>query len=355
MQDSSENMQAAASRFGASVVDRSLGAVFGAFIGDALGSYLEFIEHVDSTKLETALLMPGGGPFKLGSGQATDDSELAMCLMRGLLEGNGKLNLDRVANYYGQWVETDPFDIGITTSIAFEKLAHFEKTASVAILAAQQGSQDSQSNGCLMRATPLCVWAYKLSDNHVAEAAILECSMTHPNLTVNCACACYALAISHLIKNPNDRLGAYSRSKAWAEASIDQGIKEWYKYIEDTEAQMPGTPRMGWAKIAFTHAFKQLLKGSDYPTAIRETLAIGGDTDTNAAIVGGLIGSAVGYEALPREWLEKVETYTYEEKGGRSRPPFLYQPSIKQQVLDLLLLAPETLTYIIDSESTPGC
>ena len=32
--------------------------------------------------------MPGGGPFKLGSGQITDDSELAMCLMTGLIEPN---------------------------------------------------------------------------------------------------------------------------------------------------------------------------------------------------------------------------------------------------------------------------
>ena len=32
--------------------------------------------------------MPGGGPFRLAPGQITDDSELAMCLMWGLIEGN---------------------------------------------------------------------------------------------------------------------------------------------------------------------------------------------------------------------------------------------------------------------------
>jgi ADP-ribosylglycohydrolase len=31
--------------------------------------------------------MPGGGPFILGSGQITDDSELAMCVMQGIIDG----------------------------------------------------------------------------------------------------------------------------------------------------------------------------------------------------------------------------------------------------------------------------
>ena len=32
--------------------------------------------------------MPGGGPFNLGSGQITDDGELAMCLMQGIIDSN---------------------------------------------------------------------------------------------------------------------------------------------------------------------------------------------------------------------------------------------------------------------------
>ena len=72
--------------------------------------------------------MPGGGPFSLASGQITDDSELAMMLMHGLIdksippytvqEGKNRENylvLDNIAYYYKQWMVSPPFDIGYTT------------------------------------------------------------------------------------------------------------------------------------------------------------------------------------------------------------------------------------------------
>jgi len=37
--------------------------------------------------MDEVILMPGGGPFNLGPGQITDDSELATCMLSGLLEG----------------------------------------------------------------------------------------------------------------------------------------------------------------------------------------------------------------------------------------------------------------------------
>ena len=50
-----------------------------------------------------AMDMPGGGCFNVSPGQVTDDSELAMCLMRGLLAGEGKLDLFYHCVYYGHW------------------------------------------------------------------------------------------------------------------------------------------------------------------------------------------------------------------------------------------------------------
>lgn len=37
--------------------------------------------------MKTCLKMPGGGPFRLNPGQITDDSELAMSLLWGLIKG----------------------------------------------------------------------------------------------------------------------------------------------------------------------------------------------------------------------------------------------------------------------------
>ena len=64
--------------------------------------------------------MPGGGPHGVQPGQITDDCELAMCLMWGLIKGNQKcenlkenvLNTFAIASYYGMWINSNPFDIG---------------------------------------------------------------------------------------------------------------------------------------------------------------------------------------------------------------------------------------------------
>ena len=67
--------------------DRALGAIVGAFIGDAAGAVLEF-QHlaINAKGVEYALKFPGGGVWGVGKGQITDDSEMAMCLMHGLIK-----------------------------------------------------------------------------------------------------------------------------------------------------------------------------------------------------------------------------------------------------------------------------
>ena len=80
---------------------------------------LEFQSKVSAQELEEAMEMPGGGPFGLISGQITDDGELALCLGQGLAEGKGILDLNKIALYYKRWLNSDPFDIGVTTKSAF--------------------------------------------------------------------------------------------------------------------------------------------------------------------------------------------------------------------------------------------
>lgn len=65
-----------------------LGTILGAFIGDSLGSYLEFVfGELSEAQIRKCMSMPGGGCHKVAPGQVTDDSELAQCLMHGLVAG----------------------------------------------------------------------------------------------------------------------------------------------------------------------------------------------------------------------------------------------------------------------------
>ena len=90
--------------------------MLGAFVGDSLGSLLEFEEgDCADEDIEKAMRMPGGGPWGLAPGQVTDDSEIAMCLMRALLAGRGKLNIYQVALHYGIYMNSGPKCVGVNT------------------------------------------------------------------------------------------------------------------------------------------------------------------------------------------------------------------------------------------------
>ena len=96
---------------------RALGAVLGAFCGDAAGAVLEFYPRDIRTKdVEWALTFSGGGVFKVAPGQITDDSEMAMCLLHALADsGANTLNAKLLMKNYVKWFCSEPFDMGMTT------------------------------------------------------------------------------------------------------------------------------------------------------------------------------------------------------------------------------------------------
>lgn len=81
--------------FDSSFKERAFGSILGAFVSDSIGSHLEFEEQpCKEEQVAKCMTMPGGGPHEVGPGQITDDSELAMCLLWGLVDANK----DKAAN-----------------------------------------------------------------------------------------------------------------------------------------------------------------------------------------------------------------------------------------------------------------
>lgn len=294
------------------------------------------------------MTMPGGGAFELGQGQVTGVIELEMCLIRGLLEGEGKLNMDAVSRFYGKWVRSNPFKFGITMSRALRSLEEEGKdTADVCIAAAASLNGSSQSNGSHGRLPSLAVWAHRLNSSQAARAAKIDTSMIHPDPTVQHASACYVLAISHLINHPGDSTGAFQAVLDYANIEGNDDIREWVSFVTSEEV-MPGYSQTGYAKVGFTHSFKHLLKGTRYTEGLKEALALGGDTSFNPTIVGALLGALHGVENLPGEYVEKVTEYCYGKKGGIKRPEdFLNQTELLWQLNELFTMAPATANVVI--------
>ena len=115
---------------------------------------------------------------------------------------------------------------------------------------------------------------------------------------------------------------------------------------------------MGFVKHGFILAFYCLLRTKDFPVneiydfAIEQTIMLAGDADTNAAIVGGLIGAFVGVSNMPQNKVKKVLECNHSKGNTKSRPDFV-KPQIDgfTCIMTLLSLAPKTLEIVKETKA----
>ena len=161
-----------------------------------------------------------------------------------------------------------------------------------------------------MRTTPLSVFCHKLSDEEIYGFTKMDVNFTHSHKNVVHATTCYNIAIAHLLNNFDDNKGAIKRVDNYIRNL--KGMHElkgyWYdiQAATDEEKLIPADESIGYIMIAFTYAFFYLKNEYTYKDAIKSILLKGGDTDTNAAIVGGLLGARYGIDGIPVAWRNKV-------------------------------------------------
>jgi ADP-ribosylglycohydrolase len=321
--------------------DAALGAVLGALVGDAAGAVREFFGRaLEASDVEHALAMPGGGTWNVAPGQITDDGELTMSLLNALVESPDDPR--GAASHYGRWVSSDPFDIGAPTAASLGCLRHgawaarsAEAGAHLAMTeSARERCIQSKANGILMRATPLGVWGARRADADLIAAAQADARLSHPNAACVDACVAYVLALASLVRAPGDATRALDLANVWARANACEEVRTWLAEAEAGK-DVPYTPQDGFVRIAFTHAFRHLRLGTEYTAALRETLAGGGDTDTNACIVGGLLGARWGASAIPESMKTAVLACDH-RRGRHARPEALHPRSVPALVRTLL-------------------
>lgn len=297
---------------------RAFASVIGAFISDSVGSFLEFQQYVSDKEVKEALKMPGGGPHNVGPGQITDDSELAICLAKGLLAGG----FDEVAKCYIKWIKSRPFDVGNTCLTAFSVESVKDHQDVLMAKNARKFNIKSKANGAAMRITPAIVYGHNLSDDKLVKLVKADAMLSHPNKTVQDCNACYALAIRYLFTHPEDNIGAYEVACKWAEENAVDEVKSWLKDCK-TDDDIDCTNMQGFVKWGFMLSFYHLYKKSTFVEALADTIKRGGDTDSNAAIVGGLVAPVWGEKKIPKYMRDKVLNYNYIRCGGQKRPDWL--------------------------------
>lgn len=272
-------------------ISRAQGCLLGQLAGDALGSLVEFQSPDDIRRAypNSVRELADGGTWNTLAGQPTDDSEMALTLARMLVE-QGRYDADQARHGYVFWFNSGPFDCGSTVRSGLRG----------------QPNLASQANGALMRISPLGVFGANYELQQVAEWARQDAILTHPNSVCLQANMLFAMAIAHSISTGCGSHELYRQIEAWArEIDAEQALRE---SITGASMAPPSDyiQQQGWVLIAFRNALWQLLHAPNLQDGVVDTVMRGGDTDTNAAITGALLGAVHGRDAVPVQWVEKI-------------------------------------------------
>lgn len=274
-------------------LSRAQGCLLGQLAGDALGGLVEFQspEEILHRYPRGVRELADGGTWNTIAGQPTDDSEMALLLAR-MLFARGVYEPEAALQAYQYWLDSDPFDCGGTISAGLRG----------------RPNPESQANGALMRISPLGIFGANYPVETVGAWAMQDAALTHPHLVCVQANALFAMAIAHAIASGGDAGHLYRNIEQWAaDLSVDRALKD---AIQGAAYAPPAdyVRQQGWVLIAFRNALWQLLHAPSLEEGVINTVMRGGDTDTNAAICGALLGAVHGRDSTPNQWIERILT-----------------------------------------------
>ena len=286
-------------------------ALFGVAVGDALGVPVEF-ETRDEISRKPVTGMTGFGTYDLPPGTWSDDSSLTFCLADALTLG---FDVNAIGQNFVRWhreafwtANGEVFDVGNTTRTAIERLAR-------GMQADRAGSDDESSNGngSLMRILPLLFY---MSDRPVSERFELTrqvSSITHGHIRSVISCF-YYLEFAKQILEGKDKYKIYSNMQTVIAGHLsgllidppeivvfDRLLKHDISRLPEEEIQSSG-----YVLHTLEAAVWCLLTTGSYSEAVLRAVNLGRDTDTTAAVTGGLAGLLYGYDAIPEEWVTQI-------------------------------------------------
>ena len=296
----------------ASLHDRIEGVLLGTAAGDALGAPYEF-QPARGPELEVAMV--GGGGFGWEPGEWTDDTSMAIAIAEVAATGADLREEEALDAIVGRWHEwsRDAKDIGMQTSSVMRAAqqqglsAHTARTASAAL---HERTGRTGGNGSLMRTAPVAL-AYLDDEVGLVEAARAVSVLTHFDPDASDACVLWCCAIRHAVLNGelDVRIGLQH---------IDADRRPtWASLLDVAEESQPSDfKNNGWVVEALQGAWSAIANTpvpEDDPAggvfrvdhlrrALDAAVRAGDDTDTVAAIAGGLLGAAYGASAVPLEW-----------------------------------------------------
>jgi ADP-ribosyl-[dinitrogen reductase] hydrolase len=289
---------------------KTLSGLMGLCVGDALGVPVEFTSRAERVKSPVTTML-GYGTWNQPPGTWSDDSSLTFCLAESLCRG---YSLDTIANSFWRWYKAaywtprgELFDIGKTTHEAIMRLKQ-------GVIPHHAGGkvENCNGNGSLMRILPMAYCHRNLTFSDLMGRVHDVSAITHGHLRSQMACGIY-ISIAVLLLEGADIQTAYleglhnSRTIYSAREHILEK-PHFGRIFSGKIAQVPVEEinSGGYVIDTLESSLWCLLNTSSYCEAVLKAINLGGDTDTTAAVTGGLAGIYYGLASIPQEWINQI-------------------------------------------------
>ncbi len=280
--------------------DRAAGSIIGLAIGDALGAPFESRRRTEIPDPLPAFAEPWMG---LPAGTWTDDTAMARNLWASLIEQGGAFEPDDVLDRHLRWLLSDPPDVGIQTRLALQEAEDGTQEAARVVFE-RRGPEVSAGNGSVMYCAPLGVARARDPERLFTEAPALS-RLTHWDGRCATACLAVTLAASALVRGEDPEPAVVTA--VGSVAGSEGGEELEYLVGEAGRGRQIDGPQMGFALFTAGIALQVVGEEAGYEEGLRHVVGLGGDTDTNAAVAGALLGARHGLGAIPAAWRDRLD------------------------------------------------
>ena len=287
--------------------DLILGGLYGLLLGDAVGVPYEFSAPESLPPLEQiGVELPLGfvrAHRSAPRGAWSDDGAHALCLLASLLHC-AKLDLTdlgpRLVNWYDHGylaVDGIVFDVGMQTSLALSAIR-----SGVPVDRAGPAEERHNGNGSLMRVLPLALW-HTGSDQELIADAARQSIVTHGHVRSQLCCALYSVWARAMLRRVAEPWLHATRAVRDFAARDAAWVSELEQHVRpDAE---PGGRGSGYV-VDCLHSARAALTEPTFERVVQRAISLGNDTDTTAAVAGGIAGVRHGFAALPSRWLSTL-------------------------------------------------
>ena len=312
-----------------------LNGMMGVVVGDALGLPVQFKwreELVENPLTD----MIGYGTFNMPEGSWSDDSSLALATLDSLREC-GTVDLEDIMERFADWLldgRYTPFGYAYDQGATCVKaITHYVKNMDVNNCGVT--GEYANGNGALMRIMPMCLWAYekenagewnrKESIDQIHKVA----GLTHNHLRSHMACGIYYFMLNSILDGEGTLQERLQEGMDMATEFYREDISnlvQWSYYQrmnqlgELKELSVDLIKSSGYVVDSLEAAVWCLLNTETFESCLLKAANLGHDTDTVAAIAGGLAGVYYGYNAIPTGWLEKIQRREWIEEICNKKP-----------------------------------